>query len=172
MALFDSDIKNNKPTRKKGYRQGYYRPANPDKYIGDLNKIIYRSSYEYRFCRYCDDSPSILKWSSEPYGIKYTSPLDGKDHKYYIDFYMRMKDADDNDKEWDFLVEVKPKESLKKPIYEGAHTVGKLKNFNYAAKAWLVNSAKFNAAKRHAESVGYRFVIVTEDFLFKYEKRK
>jgi len=157
------DIKNNKPSRRKGYRQGYYRPAKPEKYIGDLNKIIYRSSWEYRFCRYCDDTQSVVKWSSEPYGVKYVSPIDGKEHTYFIDFYMRMNEGE---YEVDYLVEVKPKESLKKPVFEGLQTVSKLKSYNYAAKTWLVNSAKFAAAKRHAEMVGYKFVVVTEEFLF------
>ncbi|MFM2010951.1 MAG: hypothetical protein RLZZ479_1342, partial [Bacteroidota bacterium] len=39
-------IKNNKPSKKSTYRQGYYVLNNPDKYIGDPTKIIYRSSWE------------------------------------------------------------------------------------------------------------------------------
>jgi hypothetical protein len=156
-------IKSTKPTHKSGFRQGYYKPTNLEKYIGDPTKIIYRSSWEFRFCKYCDESPDVLKWSSEPYPIKYISPLDGKDHDYYIDFYMRVKK---DEKEFDYLAEVKPESSLQKPVFEGIQTMQKLKNFNYAAKTWLVNSAKFAAAKKHAESIGYKFVIVTESFLF------
>jgi hypothetical protein len=92
------------------------------------------------------------------------SPIDGKEHDYYIDFYMRgLKDG----QEIDYLVEVKPSESLKKPVFEGIQTMQKLKNFNYAAKTFIINTAKFSAAKAHAESIGYKFIIVTEDFLFK-----
>jgi hypothetical protein len=159
-----SGIKSNKPTAKSGFRQGYYALNNPDKYIGDPAKIIYRSSWEYRFCRYCDLTESVIKWSSEPYPIKYFSPIDQKEHDYYIDFFMRTIK---NDKEEDFLVEVKPEASLKKPVFEGIQTIQKLKNFNYAAKTWIVNAAKFAAAKKHAESIGYKFVVVTEDFLFR-----
>jgi hypothetical protein len=159
-----SDIKSNKPTAKSKFRQGYYTLNNPDKYIGDPTKIIYRSSWEYKFCRYCDDSTNVLKWSSEPFPIKYMSPIDGKEHDYYIDFYMRgIKDG----QEIDYLVEVKPQESLKKPVFEGIQTMQKLKNFNYAAKTFIINTAKFSAAKAYAESIGYKFIIVTEDFLFR-----
>ena len=28
--------------------------------------VIYRSSWELAFCRWCDFSPSVIKWSSEP----------------------------------------------------------------------------------------------------------
>ena len=159
-----SNIKSTKPSKNSSFRQGYYALNNPEKYIGDPTKIIYRSSWEYRFCRYCDDSVNVLKWSSEPYPIKYVSPIDQKQHDYYIDFYMKLKK---NDIESDYLVEVKPEGSLQKPRFEGIQTMQKLKNFNYAAKMFLVNTAKFLAAKKHAESVGYKFVIVTEEFLFK-----
>jgi len=158
-------IKSNKPTHKSGFRQGYYKLTNPDKYIGDPSKIIYRSSWEFRFCKYCDDTADVIGWSSEPYPIKYISPIDGKEHDYYIDFYMRVKKEDAVE---DYLAEVKPKGSLEKPVFEGIQTMQKLKNFNYAAKTWLTNSAKFAAAKNHAESIGYKFVIITEEFLFKY----
>ena len=138
-------IKNNKPTAKSGFRQGYYKLNNPDKYIGDPTKIIYRSSWEYRFCKYCDDGENVVKWSSEPVGIKYTSPIDSKQHDYYIDFYARIKKGDTEE---DYL------------------TMKRLKNYNYALQTWITNRAKFQAAKDHAERIGYKFVIVTEKFLF------
>jgi len=164
-----SDIKSNKPSFKSGYRQGYYKLTNPEKYIGDPSKIIYRSSWEYRFCVYCDTSDTVVRWSSEPVGIKYVSPLDNpaenKTHTYYVDFYLRVKEGD---KEVDYLAEVKPEASLAKPLLEGKKiTTKKIKNYNYALKTWLVNRAKFAAAKMFAEERGYKFVIVTEDFLFR-----
>jgi hypothetical protein len=162
-----SDIKELKPTKNSKYRQGYYVPKKPEKYIGDPTKIIYRSSWEHRFCRFCDDTKDVLKWSSEPYPIKYISPVDNKEHNYHIDFYMRVVKFG---KELDFLVEIKPESSLRKPIFEGAQTMQKLKNFNYAAKTFLVNKAKFAAAQKHAETKGYRFVIITEEFLYKNVK--
>ena len=162
--MASNSIKNNKPTHSKGFKQGYYKLNNPEKYIGDPTKIIYRSSWEYKFCKYCDDSERILKWSSEPIGIKYISPLDQKEHTYYIDFYAKVKKGKE---EQEYLVEVKPQASLDKPILEsGSQTIKKLKNYNYALKTWIVNRAKFHAAKRHAEINGYKFVIVTEKFLF------
>jgi hypothetical protein len=89
-----SEIKSVKPTARSGFRQGYYTLSNPDKYVGDPTKIIYRSSWEYRFCRYCDLTESVIKWSSEPYPIKYISPFDNKEHNYYIDFYMCLQKGD------------------------------------------------------------------------------
>jgi hypothetical protein len=37
-------IKNLKPTSSGQFKQGYFNPKNPEKYIGDLAKIIFRSS--------------------------------------------------------------------------------------------------------------------------------
>lgn len=159
-----SGIKSNKPSHRSGYRQGYYKVENQDKYIGDLTKIIYRSSWEYRFCRYCDVNDEVLKWSSEPVGIKYISPIDGREHTYYVDFYMRVQRDDLYE---DYIAEVKPSASLSQPILEGNMTTKKLKNYNYALSTWLVNRSKFAAAKNYAEGRGYKFIIVTEDFLFK-----
>jgi len=159
-----SGIKSNKPTHKSGYRQGYYKLENPDKYIGDSTKIIYRSSWEYRFCRYCDTNDEVLKWSSEPLGIKYVSPIDGREHTYYVDFYMRIQREDYHE---DFIAEVKPAASLVQPVLEGNATTKKLKNYNYALSTWLTNRAKFAAAKQYAEGRGYKFIVVTEDFLFR-----
>ena len=51
--------------------QGYYKVQHPEKYIGDPNLVIYRSSWEASFCRWCDFSPSILRWSSEPIKVPY-----------------------------------------------------------------------------------------------------
>jgi hypothetical protein len=70
----------------------------------------------------------------------------------------------------EYLVEVKPEASLKKPVFEGLQTMKRLQNFNYAAKTWLINKAKFAAAKAHAETVGRKFTVVTEEFLFKNGK--
>lgn len=157
-------IKDNKPSNSRGFKQGYYKLNNPEKYIGDPNKIIYRSSWEYRFCKYCDDGENVLKWSSEPICIKYINPIDNKEHNYYVDFYARIQKGKD---EVDYIIEVKPEASLEKPIMEsGSQTIKRLKNYNYALQTWIVNRAKFQAAKKHAELNGYKFVVVTEKFLF------
>jgi hypothetical protein len=161
-------IKNVKPSFKSGYRQGYYKPKRPEKYIGDPENIIFRSSWEYRFCKYCDDNEVVVKWSSEPTAIKYINPIDNQEHNYYVDFFLRIKRGE---KEIGYLAEIKPEASLEKPIMEsGSQTVKRLKNYNYAMQTWIINRAKFHAAKQFAENNGYRFVIVTEKFLFENDK--
>ena len=65
-------IKNVKPTKNSGFNQGYFNPVYPEKYAGKP-PIIYRSSWELKFMKMCDNREDIVKWSSEPVEIKYWS---------------------------------------------------------------------------------------------------
>lgn len=146
-------------------RQGYFRPANPEKYMGDINKIIFRSSWEFKFLKWCDLSPTIVKYSSEPIGIIYHNPLDKRPHRYYVDFYIIVKDPNGN--EYKYLVEVKPNKYINPPKKPDRMTDKATANYVYAAKQYIVNQAKFEAAKNFASQKGIKFGIITENFLFK-----
>lgn len=157
--------KTNPPHKKSRFRQGYFVPSVPGKYIGDPSKIIYRSSWEYRFCKYCDSTPEVLSWSSEPIPIPYISPLDNKEHSYFVDFYMKLQKPD---APIEYLVEIKPSKYLKQPsMKEGLTTIKRLKDYNKMAADWVVNRAKFKAAQEFARLNNKNFIIVTEEFLFK-----
>lgn len=157
--------KQNPPHRQSRFRQGYYMPSHPEKYIGDPSKIIYRSSWEYRFCKYCDDTSEVLSWSSEPVAIPYISPVDNKEHSYFVDFYMKLSKPDGP---VEYLVEIKPSKSLKPPAMpEGLSTINRLKTYNRAATDWVINRAKFKAAQEFSRINNKHFIIVTEEFLFK-----
>lgn len=178
-------IKDLKPILGK-YQQGFYNPRNPEKYIGDLSKIIFRSSYELKFMKYCDNFSSILKWSSEPIVIPYFNVIDEKMHNYNVDFYIRY--INDENIEKDYLIEIKPdfqknkpNKPLKKDEYEYSLSLfesGKIKNkpikeskssimkYNSELKTYIINQCKFNSAKNFAKERGYDFLILTESFLF------
>jgi len=159
-----TDIKKVKPNGE--YKSGKFAPRNPEKYIGDIHNIIYRSSWEFRFCTYCDTNESIVKWSSEPLAIEYFNPLDKKVHNYNVDFYLKVVREDREEQEW--IVEIKPENQVKKPIYEGNNmTLQKLKSYNRNMQIWITNQAKFKSAKEWAEKRGYRFGVIDENFLFK-----
>jgi hypothetical protein len=157
------DIKKVKPNGE--YRSGKYEPRNPEKYIGDIHNIIYRSSWEYRFCTYCDTNESILKWSSEPVSIDYYNPLDKKDHKYNVDFYIKVLKESGEEQDW--IIEIKPENQTKKPIYESVNTLSKLKSYNRNMQIWITNQAKFKAAKEWASKRGFKFGVIDENFLFR-----
>ena len=159
----------NKPTKKSKFHQGYYKLENPDKYTGDPTKIIYRSSWEYKFCRYCDFTNEIVNWSSEPFGIKYMDPVNKKERTYHIDFFIRIaKNGTMNN----YLIEVKPKAKLYPPVLEAKQTLKRLKDYNTAMEEFIITKAKKEAAEAYAHAMGYKYMIVTEDFLFDRKDEK
>lgn len=157
------DIKNLKPSKSQ-FKQGYYMPKDPDKYIGDLTKIIFRSSWELKFMKYCDNFSSIIKWSSEPIPIPYYSPIDEKMHKYNVDFYMRYIMEDGQEK--DYIVEIKPLRDTVPPKKPTKNTIKSIKYYNRDMKTFIVNNAKFNAASAFGKDRGMEFLVLSEDFLF------
>ena len=44
--------------------KGSYLIQNVEKYIG-ITPILYRSSWEFAFCRFCDMNDKVVKWSCE-----------------------------------------------------------------------------------------------------------
>jgi hypothetical protein len=113
---------------------------------------------------YCDLSGHVLEWSSEPISIDYISPLDNRKHKYFIDFYMKIKVDDQNIKE--YLIEVKPKKQyMVKPVLEGKKTPKKIERYKNEMQTWLINNAKFIAAIEYARTVNMEFKIINESHL-------
>jgi hypothetical protein len=153
-------IKNVKPDKK--YKGGQYTPINEHKYIGP-RPIIYRSGWERKYCMYCDDNQDIISWSSEPFVIEYFNKLTGKFHKYYPDFYIKVRNSKGEFKE--YIVEIKPKSSIKKPIEPKRKTIQSVKNYKYAVETYIKNLSKAKAAKIFAAARGMKFIILTEDSL-------
>ena len=83
-------------------KKGFYKPKNISKYKGDYRKIFHRSGLELKFMRYLDGNDSILKWSSEEIVIPYRSPIDGKVHRYFPDFWVKTSQGET-------LIEIKSK---------------------------------------------------------------
>ena len=155
---------NARPNKPGKYMQGYYSLQNIEKYIGDPTKIAFRSSYEKRFCFYCDLNSRVLKWGSETVTIPYIGP-DGREHRYHTDFYMEVEDENNPEMPKKFLVEVKPLAQTKMPEKPGKLTERKIESYKYALLEYHKNIRKWKAAKEYAESRGMQFIIVTEKHL-------
>lgn len=170
---------------KKGTtRQGYYTVKNLEKYIGDPKLVIYRSSWEQSFCRWCDSSPSIIRWSSEPIRVPYYDRVSKLEecHKlgldpnnprnwitkfYNVDFWVEVKKADGLIEKW--FIEIKPGHKLKKPEPpKNDAPLKDIKRFNLAVKEYLINEAKFAAMNEWARTHNSKFYIFTEDQLRKF----
>jgi hypothetical protein len=142
------------------YLQGKYVVKNPKKYVGDVNGVIYRSSWELKLFVWLDTSDSVKKWNSEEIIIPYYNPLDKKMHRYYVDAMFEYVDRHGTVKT--ALIEVKPKAQTKPPTMKKTVT----KRFLREATEWAKNEAKWIAARAWCADRGIEFVILTEDHLF------
>lgn len=145
----------------QNYKQGKFKPKNPQKYNGDPTEIYFRSSYELKFMQYCDLTESVISYQSEEFWIPYRSPLDGKTHRYFPDFFLKYKDKDE--KMRNLVVEIKPAKELKMP---DTNPKRRTKSWAYSVKMWAINQAKWNAAKEWCADHNYEFKIMTEKELF------
>ena len=105
---------------------------------------------------YCDLNENILEWGSEEIAIPYRSPIDNKVHRYFPDFYVKLKETTGKIKK--YIIEVKPKKQLKPPKKPKRQTKGYL----YEMKTYAVNQAKWKAAKEFCEDRRIEFKIITE----------
>ena len=158
------NIKNLKPNFNAATNQGYFNVNESVKYIGKEKKVIYRSSWEKRFCIWCESSPTILQWACETIEIKYFCPVNQKQRNYYPDFLIKTSDNKV------LIVEVKPKKDyLILPVVPKRKTDKSITNFINAKKTIAINLAKFSSAKEYCKIRGWEFLVVNEDW-FKLKK--
>jgi len=111
--------------------------------------------------KYCDTNDNVVSWSSEEIRVPYRSPLDGKIHQYFVDFWLKTKKTDKTHEE--FLIEIKPYRQTKPPVVEEEKlTKAKINQI----KTYAVNLEKWRSAKRFCENRGWKFLILTEKDLF------
>ena len=139
--------------------KGRFRPKNHKKYKGDPTKVFYRSLWERRFMHYCDNTPSILEWNSEEIVIPYVSPVDNKVHRYFPDFYIKVRNVSCTVRRE--IIEVKPKRQCLPPKKPQRQT----KKYLREVATYGVNQAKFKAAEEYCKNRKYNFRILTEDHL-------
>ena len=136
--------------------KGKYYPSFPRKYKGDPTNIIYRSLWERKFMVYCDKNQNILEWASEEIAIPYRSPIDNRVHRYFPDFYMKVKET--NGKIKNYVIEVKPAKQTKPPAKPKRQTKGYIREaFEYAR-----NQAKWKAAREYCADRMWEFKVITE----------
>ena len=143
-----------------------YLPENVTKYMGNPTKIVCRSTWERKMCKYLDNNVNVLRWASEELSIPYLSPVDNKMHKYYPDFIAEVKTKTGEVKT--FLIEVKPYKQTKPPVIKKRKT----KSYDTNMKMYAVNEAKWEAAKKLCNDNQWEFTILTENELFKGKQLK
>lgn len=139
------------------YKGKFSTLKNPNKYVGDINKITYRSMWERNVMRWCDESTDVTEWASEEIAIPYINPLTGKRARYYPDFYMKMKDGSLK------VVEIKPKKQTRPPI----PPTRKSKKFIEEQATFALNAEKWQNAHTACVKNNMLFEVWTEDTLKK-----
>ena len=109
---------------------------------------------------YCDRNDNIIEWGSEEVIVPYRSPWDGKMHRYFPDFYMKVKQTNGTYKK--FIIEVKPKAQCKE---HNKTPKRKTRKWYKEVQTWGINQAKWKSATDYCENRGMEFKILTEDHL-------
>ena len=140
--------------------KGKFKPKYPNKYQGDIKEIVYRSSWELKMMKYCDTSKSIVEWGSEELVIPYLSPWDNRYHRYFPDFYVKVRTKNGSLKK--YIIEVKPKNQCTPPERNPKRRTGVWYN---KVKTWGINKAKWKSATEFCLDHNMEFKILTEDHL-------
>jgi len=135
--------------------KGIFHPRNPEKYLGDINKIRFLSSWERVFMEFCDKNPNVLQWGSEEFKIPYWNPVKNARANYIPDFIVKYKDKSGH--VVTEVIEIKPKKQT---------VIGK-KVSTYDKVQLVINHAKWVAAKAYCDQHNVKFRVLTEDELFR-----
>ena len=134
--------------------RGRFIPQNPQKYAGNVGKVVFRSSWELRFFQWLDQNAAVIRWGSEELAIPYLSPADMRVHRYFPDIIVLYKHKDGSIRKE--IVEVKPyKETVPTPRMTDRDKA-----------ALMINDAKWKAAAIFAEQHGATFRVITEKTMF------
>jgi hypothetical protein len=156
----------------KNAKQGWYKVINSNKVMKPQDEhmksfrinencveLNYKSSLEYKAIKYADYNKHVIKFSLEPFAIKYIKPTDGKYHRYYIDLFLEFSSGDK------LIVEIKSKSETLPPKKPKKTTNKSTRNYQKALMTYSINMAKWTAAREFAEKNKIKFVILTEDQL-------
>lgn len=140
---------------QKDTHKGKYKPVFPQKYKGDPTCIIFRSSWEKKFMKYCDMNEKILEWSSEEIIIPYHAP-DGRIRRYFPDFYIKVQEVTNQTKK--YIIEIKPQKQTQPPPKPKRQT----KRYIQEVFEYVKNQSKWEAAEEWCKDRGYEFKVFTE----------
>lgn len=137
------------------YYKGKYKVKNVDKYAGNVEDVVYRSSWERAAFKWLDTNPDVVEWAAEEVVIPYVCATDRKPHRYFIDLYFKTS------KGKKYLVEIKPDSQTKPPKVPTRKT----KRYLSEQLTYAKNMSKWTAAQEFAKDNGVEFVIWTENTL-------
>jgi len=135
--------------------RGKFTPKHPEKYVGDVKNIVYRSLWERNTFRWIDTQSSIVYWNSEEIVLPYVCETDKKVHRYYLDLWFQTKEGKN------YIIEIKPKGQTKPPKTPQRKT----RRYVKESLTYVKNQSKWKAASEFALNRGWKFEVWTEDTL-------
>lgn len=138
---------------------GKFSPKNTNKYLGDPTNIWYRSLWERRVMVHLDENPNVMEWANEEIIIPYLSPVDNRLHRYFPDFFVRVRNKVGGSEA--MILEVKPKSQSAPPQKKSKIT----RKYINEVMTWGVNEAKWKAADMYCKERGWKFRVITEEHL-------
>ena len=139
--------------------KGKFKPKNPKKYNGNPSKIVYRSSWEARCMNYFDQNDNIIWWASEEVIVPYKHPMDGRYHRYFPDFIIKVRQRNGQSKT--MMIEIKPEHQKIGPKKQKRKTRRYIKE----VVTYAVNQAKWEAAEDYCADRRWEFKVLTENDL-------
>ncbi len=136
-----------------------FLPEHVEKYVGNHKKILCKSLWERKLCKYFDDNVNIVNWCYECLKIPYISPVDNKKHIYFPDYIIKIKNKFGEIKT--MIIEVKPKKQTIEPKNK------KTKSYSSEMTRYLINEAKWKAAINLCKDNEWEFKLLTENNIFK-----
>ena len=106
--------------------------------------------------KYCDLNENILEWGSEEIVIPYISPIDNRVHRYFPDFYVRVRSKTGRIEK--LIIEIKPLKQTTPPKKQQRRT----KRYITEVTTYAVNDAKWKAAREYCADRKWQFKILTE----------
>jgi hypothetical protein len=135
---------------------GKFSPKNTNKYLGDPTNIWYRSLWERRVMVHLDNDPNVIEWSNEEIVIPYLSPVDNRWHRYFPDFYVKVRTKAGLIES--MILEVKPLKQSVAPQVKSRVT----KQYIKEVATYGINEAKWKAATEYCRDRNWKFKVVTE----------
>ena len=105
---------------------------------------------------WCDRNINVEEWGSEEIIIPYISPVDGRVHRYFPDFYVRARTKTGGKTR--LIIEVKPLKQTQTPKKQQRRT----KKYLNEVRTYAVNDAKWKAAREYCKDRQMVFMILTE----------
>lgn len=142
------------------FRQGFFQPKFPEKYQGNPNQIVFRSSWERKLMYKLDLTEEVISWASEEVAIPYFDPVTNKMRRYFIDFLVTYRGK--NNEIYKLAIEVKPYSQTIPPQPPKNKNKKAQMRWMMNLKNFEVNRAKWKSAMKWCKENGYKFVILHE----------